>query len=464
MDAIDTVENAVLASLAAAPTASAHDLPVTHYRLAVSGGLDSMVLLHVMAGLRAQLGRSALTCYYVNHGLHPEAPEWGTVVARAAEDLGVPFVALDAGRIDSADGGLEAAARKARYAVLATAMEEGDVLLTAHHQDDQAETVLLQLLRGAGVAGLRAMPASGRFGPGTHRRPLLALSRETLAAYAKARELVWIDDPSNSEQKHDRNYLRQSVLPLLRARWPAVAGTLAQLAATCADEQQVLDGAAVVDLAAAVADDSSLAAEAVRSLPPASARNGLRWWLRQQGFAAPPRARLEALLTDLLPARADAQPCVRWQGCEVRRYQDRLYAMAPLAPSPDGSVSLPFPSTTNASLTLPDRSVLSVERQRGRGIAEHWLRSHDVRIGWRRGGEKLVLPGRTHTSSLKKVLQARGVLPWMRERVPLVLIDGQVAGVAGVLVAGPFAAEHDAPGYTVSWQAGTPICASPARS
>ncbi|MEM9056810.1 MAG: tRNA lysidine(34) synthetase TilS [Pseudomonadota bacterium] len=430
----------VLADAAAVPG-------TTRFVLAVSGGLDSMVLLDAVAAGRDAFPHAQLDCAYVNHELHPDAARWGALVARAAGARGLRFLDLASGPIDPAGTGLEAAARKARYRALAKVMAAGDVLLTAHHRDDQAETVLLQLLRGAGVAGLRAMPQATAFGAGRHVRPLLALPRETLLEYAQRRGLAWVEDPSNAAGAHDRNFLRHSIVPALRTRWPAVSATLAQLALTCADEQRVLDGAAAAELGTALGHDGALACGALRTLGAAQARNALRYWLRTAGFKAPPRTRLNALLRQATTAREDSAPLVAWDGCEVRRYRDALYATPPLGPAPVGM--LPF--DRHRPLTLPDGSVLTVERRVGDGLDARFLEG-DVCVRWRRGGERLVLAGRRHHTSVKKLLQARGVLPWLRDRLPLVYVDGELAAVADLCVAAPFAAAAHAPGCAVKWR------------
>ncbi|HEV2287260.1 MAG TPA: tRNA lysidine(34) synthetase TilS, partial [Steroidobacteraceae bacterium] len=209
------------------------DLAERELCVAFSGGADSTALLAALAGQSGKLG--ALRALHVDHGLHPDSAAWAARAVAAARGLGVPCGVLDAkvarGRGDS----LEARAREARYRLFEAALRPGEVLLSAHHEDDQLETVLLMLLRGAGVAGLAAMPELVRFGPGLLVRPLLSRSRAALAAFVRAAGLPHLEDPSNLDERLDRNYLRRRVLPALRERWPAAAATVSRSARHAAE-------------------------------------------------------------------------------------------------------------------------------------------------------------------------------------------------------------------------------------
>src|SRR4029077_7279922 len=228
---------------------------------------------------------------------------------------------------------LEAAARAARYGLLATALAPDEALLTAHHQDDQLETVLLQLLRGAGVAGIAAMPALAAFARGRLVRPLLLWSRAELSAWVRSQGLEWIEDPGNSELRLDRNYLRARVLPLIRERWPAAAATVTRAARHAAEAQRLLDAVGAAD-AARASFGAMLSAQRLRTLSPERRRNALRFWITAAGYLAPPASRLEEIAGPLLQARADAQPCVRWEGALLQRQADLLSLRA--APGTSG--------------------------------------------------------------------------------------------------------------------------------
>jgi tRNA(Ile)-lysidine synthetase-like protein len=289
--------------------------------VAFSGGADSTALLGALAGLaRPPLEVRAL---YVDHGLQPASASWGRQCRRVAQSLGIPY-AMRRARIVRARGeSLEAAARTARYRLFARALREGEVLLTAHHQDDQCETLLLQLLRGAGLAGLAAMPASAALGRGLLVRPLLEVPRAELRAWVQAQRLAWLEDDSNAQLHLDRNYLRARVLPPLLERWPAAAATVARAAGHLAEGQQLLEALAAEDLGRA-RHGAQLAASALRALPLARRRNALRAWLGALGARPPSTSVLAQLAGALLSAREDAQPRVAWEGAYVERCADRL--------------------------------------------------------------------------------------------------------------------------------------------
>ncbi|MDG4605564.1 MAG: tRNA lysidine(34) synthetase TilS, partial [Candidatus Contendobacter sp.] len=242
-----------------------------------SGGMDSHVLLHLLAMQRELWPERTLEAIYVDHGLHPASAVWGGHCARVCRELNVPFRTL---RIDArpAPGeSPEAAARQARYAALAAALEPDAALLTAHHRDDQAETLLLQLLRGAGPHGLAAMPEAARLGQGRLLRPLLNVDRAALLAYAHTQQLQWIEDASNADTGFDRNYLRHRILPLLRERWPAANRVLARSARLCAETAGWLDAEADADLARVMtARPDALSVPALRELSELRQRNLLR--------------------------------------------------------------------------------------------------------------------------------------------------------------------------------------------
>ena len=300
-----------------------------------SGGLDSTVLLHALATIRAGAG-IALRAVHVDHGLQPGSADVAERCRLASLRFGIPFGVIRLGLEPSTGESIEAAAREARYAVLGRQLAPGEWLLTAHHRDDQLETVLIQLLRGAGVAGLAAMPARARLGQGWHARPLLEVDRAELADYAVRENLSWQQDPMNDETRFDRSWLRTRVLPAIRERWPAAAATVARSASHLAEASKLLAEVAAND-ATGVLDAGCLSLEGLKCLSRERRVNLLRWWLRQQGLRPPPAARLAAAMHALFEARRDAAPCLRWDGGEVRRYRGRLYALPPL-PGPPRAV------------------------------------------------------------------------------------------------------------------------------
>ena len=412
-----------------------------------SGGLDSTALLHAAATLAAGEGVS-LRALHVDHGLQPASAEWAEACRQACARLGV---ALEVRKVDVATtrgAGLEAAARAARYAAIAAALADGERFLAAHHRDDQLETVLIQLFRGAGVAGLAAMPMRARLGRGWLLRPLLEVGRGELANYADRNGLAWTRDPMNESERFDRAYLRHRVLPAIRERWPAAALTAGRSASHLAEASRLLGELAAAD-AAALLDDGRLPIEGLAQLSRDRQVNVLRWWLRQEGLKSPPAARLESGLAELLEARPDAAPSLRWEGGEIRRYRGRLYALAPL-PAP--AHLLPGGAGTSIDLGtgLGNFSLIA-----GCGGGLHLPAGVEATLGFRSGGESLrPHPGRPR-KRLKDLCQEAGIVPWMRDRLPLVYVDGRLAAVADLWIDVEFAAGAGANAVKPVW-AGRP--------
>ena len=260
--------------------------------VAFSGGCDSTALLAALAGLPRP--PRALRALHIDHRLQPHSRRWSWHCRRIARRLRVPLSVRTANIARVRGESLEATARTARYRLLGAALAEGEVLLTAHHQDDQLETVLLQLLRGAGAAGLAAMPALAPFGSGLLVRPLLSVPRAALGDWVRAQGLTWVEDESNAQLRPDRNYLRARVLPVVRARWPSAAATVSRSARHLAEAQRLLDALAEAD-AGRASSGPMLSAKVLRRLPPERRRNALRFWISAAGFLAPPASRLDEI-------------------------------------------------------------------------------------------------------------------------------------------------------------------------
>jgi tRNA(Ile)-lysidine synthase len=419
-----------------------------------SGGLDSHVLLHLLATRHESWPERTLEAVYVDHGLQTASAAWGTHCARVCHDLGIPFRVLNIDARPAPGESPEAAARRARYATLAVELGPDDALLTGHHRDDQAETLLLQLLRGAGPHGLAAMPAAARLGQGWLLRPLLQTDRAALLAYAHEHCLRWIEDASNQDTGFDRNYLRHRVLPLLRERWPAANRSLARSARLCAETAGWLDVEADADLARLASHRAEgLHIPALRELSEPRQRNLLRYWLRQLGLPIPDSRQLSHILHDIPSAGRDRQPCVRWPGGEVRRYRDMLYAMPPLPPH-DARQTFIWRSTTEGwpPLDLPGVGRLRLRETRGAGLRAEALADDLLRVGFRQGGEHFHPAGRSHGQELKKLLQEVGIPPWERDRLPLLYRDQALLAVVGLGVAADHAAAPGETGWQLVWQ------------
>ncbi len=426
--------------------------PDAHLTVAYSGGLDSHVLLHALSVLRTE-HHFSLSAIHIDHALQPASTEWGRHCARICTALEVPYVLKQVKVEGIAEEGLEAAARRARYVALAAVLAPGDILFTAHHGDDQAETVLLQMLRGTGVAGLAAMPIQAGFGAGRIVRPLLGFSRATLHAYAQEYRLSWIEDPTNQALHVRRSFLRTEILPRLANHWPAHASMLARTARHAAEAMELLDEVAETDLEACqqvVAHfPQALSIQALAALSPAHQRNLLRYWLRRQGFLAPAAVQLEEVLAQVRTAPRSRQARVCWPGTEVWRYRDLLVAM-PARPAPDPALEVAW--DLRAPLDLPGVGRLQAVPIRGQGLSRARLNGQSLHVRLRSGGETLMLAGRGHHHALKKLLQAEGVPPWLRARLPLFYVDQELVAVADRWVCVPYLAGDGEEGLKIVWE------------
>jgi tRNA(Ile)-lysidine synthase len=398
--------------------------PAPRYCVAFSGGLDSTALLAALAAARPSRKRTRVSDFqlravHIDHGLRPDARKWSVHCARVAAALRLPIEVCRIRVRRRAGLSLEAQARDARYAALASTLRKGEILLTAQHLDDQLETVLLQLLRGAGVAGLAAMPALAEFAAGTIARPLLDMPRAALLAWARSQSLQWIEDDSNADTHIDRNFLRLRVVPLLSSRWPAAAATVARAAQHAGEAQALLDELGRRDLEC-VADGAGLDVQKLRRLEPRRRRNLLRYWIAAQGVTLPDTRRLQEIGGAVLLARRDANPEVRWGKIVLRREQGRIHLLRA------GPVRVPAPL-----LWLPrSRRSLQLPAQQGRLVLEpdpHGGLDLDVlpatlRVAWREGNE---------SAALKKILQQLHVPASERARLPLLFeATGRLVAVA----------------------------------
>lgn len=417
--------------------------------IAFSGGLDSTVLLHALAVSRDAHGKSLLAVH-VDHGLHEDSGRWGDHCEAIARSLDVEIERLSVDVMTDAGKGTEAAARTARYDVLQSLIREGDWLLSAHHKDDQAETLLLNLMRGSGPSGLAGIGEVQPFAGGWLVRPLLPYSQSDLRNYATKHELNWVDDPSNEDRQFDRNFLRHEILPRLEERWPGVSGRLQQSAVLAGEAATMLDQLADDDLQALADRPDRLSLDALRALPSERQRNLIRYVVRELGLPAPPATQLRSILADLLPAREDAQPLVQWKGAEVRRYRDHVYVL------PENRFGL-----EGVAMQLPDGGLdlktgmgeLQLEPGAAQGLTRAVVDA-GLEVRYRCGGEEIKPAGQSHTRKLKKLLQDEGIVPWMRDRLPLLYSGGELVAVADLWIAAGAASK---PGVAVHWKNRPPI-------
>lgn len=392
-----------------------------------SGGLDSSVLLHLLAS--NSLLKDRLIAVHINHGLSPNALHWQEHCQKFCSNLNIPLTTHSVHFNRSAN--IEEEARAARYTVFSNLLDENDCLLLGHHLNDQAETVLLQLFRGAGVDGLAGMQEFSTLGKGTIARPFLTQSREQLEEYALANKLRWIEDESNEDLSYSRNYLRQQVMPLLTKKWPGVVGNLARTAIHCRQAKAALYELAMQDCPELEVATSSLGLESLKKLPEARIINVFRLWLRKNQLKQPSAAIFKRLVHELLWSSQDATPLISWGNISVRRYQDHIYLEQQQKINLLEEVEWSqFPNPC----FLGDGLMKLSASQTKEGFKP--VGDHPIKIKFRQGGERIVLHGQT--KQLKKLFQEWGVPTWLRDRIPLLFVGEQLAVVVGYAVSDVF--------------------------
>ncbi|ASJ74832.1 tRNA lysidine(34) synthetase TilS [Granulosicoccus antarcticus] len=406
------------------------------YCVAYSGGLDSHVLLLLMTQLRDQAeGKFELRAVHIDHGLQDDSASWADHARQICQALGVSLEVRHAQYGEDNDArvqGPEASARMARYAEFCAVLGKDEHLLLAQHAEDQAETFLLQALRGSGPDGLSAIPRKRHFGEGYMGRPLLVCSQASLQALARHHALDWIEDPSNEDYRYDRNYLRHAIMPLLKTRWPAAAETLSRSALRSAAASQSLLTLAQQDLAnIRIPGTTELSLQAIADLPRERAFTALRLFVRQRGLRMPRLQDLIQVMTDLVEARHDSAGIVNVRDYVFRRHRDRLYLLLPQTPVEAFRYQWEAPFEP---LTIQETGLtLTRELCRAQGITLPLTGTISVKS--RAGGELIKLGEPAYHKAVKKVLQESATPPWVRESIPLLYIEGRLAAIWNLAVA-----------------------------
>ncbi|WP_081153035.1 tRNA lysidine(34) synthetase TilS [Cognaticolwellia beringensis] len=431
--------------------------------IAYSGGVDSQVLLVALAKLKqqGQLPNPVVVCH-VNHGLSPHADTWQVFAQQQCDSFDLPLLTQKLHLKKQAQQSLEAMARDARYQVLIKASTEPAIIVTGHHLNDQAETFLLALKRGAGVKGLSAMLVSSALAQHTLARPLLAVSRDDIVDYANQQKLSWIEDESNTDEHYDRNFLRHQILPTLNERWPSINKTIARSAEHCFEAQQLLDELAQDDLAECQLSTFKLSVPHLYKLSESRLKNLIRYFLSGHNFLMPTRQQL-AQICQQLNADADKSPVIQLANCCFRRFRDGLY-LTPIYQD----ITL-WQQSVDLSC-VPDKSRLNVQLPEQLGVLSFSINSEQVttKSHWQTAikqpaTNQLVsvrfshdnptcLPQyRQRSRALKKVLQELSIPPWQRKRLPFIYYDNELVAVVGHFVCQAFLADRPDLALIVSW-------------
>ncbi|KPJ95343.1 MAG: hypothetical protein AMJ53_02915 [Gammaproteobacteria bacterium SG8_11] len=429
--------------LSALQDLKSHD--IRRFWVAYSGGIDSHVLLFALSHIQGQLSEFDIQAVHIDHQLSPLSSQWSEHCQQVCRQLQVPFQCLVVNAKAASGESPEAKAREARYQAFKSLLTTNDCLLTAHHQDDQAETLLLQLLRGSGPRGLAAMPGYSKLGEGQMSRPLLNLTREQIHQYAQAHQLQWIDDISNDNPAFDRNFLRLQVIPLLKQRWPALAKTVSRSAQLCADTIAIMDAVANEDLQHVIYGSCErLSITRLQLLSRERQHNVVRLWLDSLNLSCPSQKTLHHIWSQVIDTSPESNPRLQWPGAEVRRYRDHLFAMPAMA---DFNNQQRIAWTLEQTLSIAGVGRIRAIPAEGQGLKKRLLQA--VTIRFRQGGERCKLPKRAGEHSLKNIFQELGVVPWMRERIPLFYVGDQLAAIGDLLICVGFAAQSNEEGLRI---------------
>jgi len=447
-----SLEHAMLAEL---QTAAQTSPQLSRWVVALSGGLDSSVLLHALVKANQALAQPlALAALHINHQLSPSSLEWQVHCQSVAESLGVDFF-TETVNVDIDGKGIESAARDARYSVFTRFLSAQDCLLMGHHADDQSETMLLRLMRGAGVLGLSGIPITRALGDSCLLRPLLQQTREQLRAYAKEHALSWVEDESNDSEAFDRNYLRHQVMPLLAERWPQVNKRLTKTALHLQETHTLLHDLGRIDLQSLDARHErygvSIDWKALKQLSPERISNVMRYWCESQALSVPDSDQMQQIHEQFFSSSAMlTSAIVNWGDVELRQFNQRLYLMRRLEKFSSDKNEITWDRKTDFDMGSAGTLVLS--KDSGRGIAfPDVFDEGSISIRWRVGGERCTPEGRSSSQTVKKLLQEYKLETWLRDRVPLIYIGEQLAAVGDLWVCQEFASKEGDAVVNVSW-------------
>ncbi|CAA6817993.1 MAG: tRNA(Ile)-lysidine synthetase (EC [uncultured Thiotrichaceae bacterium] len=404
--------------------------PSKQFLIGYSGGLDSHVLLHFLSQARNLTPSITVRSLYVDHGLQAESQQWATHCQTIADSLNIDHQTTQLNLQLQSGESVEAVARNARYQAFSDSIQTNEILLTAQHQDDQAETLLLQLMRGAGLDGLSAMPYRKELEAYTHIRPLLDLTRKQLEEYANKFQLDCITDPSNTDTRFDRNFLRQKIFPALQERWPTISNTIMRSASHLSESRTLLEDYIQLDMPTFRGTrTNTLSIQALQTTSINKQKAIIRYWIKEQGFLTPSSSKLTHLFSDVINAKEGSTPLLEWKNTEIRRFQDDLHI---INPPPKLSTNTCFEWDIQGNLTIPPIAKTLSPTSLG-DLEEVLLKQNfPVTVRFRQGGERIKARRQEHSQSVKKLLQAANVPPWERSRIPMIYAGEQLIQVVGI--------------------------------
>ncbi len=430
-----------------------------HLYVGYSGGLDSHVLLHVIIEL---IGKKRITAVHVNHQLSSNSDIWQKHCEDRCLEIGVNIICKTVS-IKNRGTGIEDAARNARYSVFEKLLKKNDLLILAHHADDQIETMLFRLFRGSGIKGMSGMPISRLLGNGELFRPLLPFFRRDLESYASANQINWIEDDSNLDIAFDRNFIRHKLIPTINERWPNSSFKLNRSANIFAESDFLINILAQKDFKIVTEVSErvgwSISIDKLNGFEIIRQKNILRYWFNLHNLTLPSYAVLDNALNQMIGSKIDAEPIVSWGDLQLRRFNKKLYLLPLNFEDPNYSVkkkkgrelleknSIKWDGSSH--LILPDSSSLCVKLKMKGGLRIDVKKNLEIRF--RSGGERCKPQGRSGSNTLKKLFQEYSLEPWLRNNIPLIYIDNRLAAVGDLWVCDEFCAEPDELGIQLEW-------------
>ena len=422
-------------------------LPETRqFLVGFSGGADSTALLHALYENRAEL-QAPFHAIHFHHGLNAGADDWQQHCREFCLERGIEFTSRNLEIRQVSGTSTEEESRNLRYQAIGETLQAGDIYLTAHHADDQAETLFLNLMRGSGVEGLAGIPDLRRLGKGWVARPLLNTGRDELEAFLNRHDIAWLEDPSNKDESFDRNFLRNSLFPQLETRWPGVVRRLTRSARTARMTATALADFLDAHCEALLCDRYKMPLSPLLQLKSPMRALVLRQWLRRQEIPALSEARLNEFLRQLATATSDGQPEVRWGGWQLKRFGGLIWLQDNNIPVLQSGINW------TAGMTL----------ELGNSVGCLQLRGNEVSIptGWQAGarqpGGRIRLREQAARRKLKDLFRESGIPPWMRAGIPVLYWDGEAVAVGDWLIAHRLHNWLKTNELDYIWKAGTPL-------
>ena len=420
-------------------------LDVTKFTIALSGGVDSMVLLDLLS--KAKRSSDVIKAIHINHNLHESSKEWVNFVKDACKKYKLPLI-IESINPKQEGFGLEAEAREQRYKKFKEIILDNECLLTAHHLDDQIETMLFRIFRGTGLDGLRSIRKKAKFGKGLLFRPLINIPREAIEQYAKLNDIKWIEDPSNKNIDFDRNYLRNNIVPSIKKRWPNAQKTITRLSSLAENNQKLLHELAKEDIGE-IEKFNVLDIGILSNKSSLRINNIFRFLILKNKMGIPSLKVLENGIETLINAKSDS-PIITWDGFSIRRYKNTLYFFNPDLKQ-DEIRPLKMKWFIDQTINLGgNRGSIQARFIKGEGIALNKC-PKSLEIKYRKGGEQIKPSGHKITKSLKNLFQENNVLPWVRDQIPLFYLDEELISVGDLWFNQDYRAKEQEEGFLISW-------------